>query len=268
MQTSSSQSINILPIPAFNDNYIWALIGHDQKQVTVVDPGCANAVIQFIESNGYQLNSILVTHHHYDHVDGIAALLKYSQDKHWPINVYGPVNENIPHCSHKVQENDTVTLPHLDITFTVFDVPGHTAGHIAYYTQDALFCGDTLFSVGCGRLFDGTAEQLHQSLQKLSTLPGRTKVYCTHEYTMANINFALTVDPTNHELIDYFNQVKNKREQGLPTLPSTISLEKNVNPFLRTDSREIQQSVSQFSSLATNNALDTFVALRKLKDNF
>jgi len=268
VQTSSSQSVNIFPIPAFNDNYIWALVGHDQTRVTVVDPGCADSVIQFLESNDYQLDCILVTHHHYDHVDGIADLLKYGQHNNWAVNVYGPMNENIPHCSHKLVENDTVYIPHLELTFTVIDVPGHTAGHIAYYAEDILFCGDTLFSVGCGRLFDGTAEQLHQSLHKLTTLPEQTKVYCTHEYTMANINFALTLDPTNFELIDYFNQVKQIREQGLPTLPSSIGLEKRVNPFLRTGNTEIQQSVSQFSNLEANSPLDTFIALRKLKDNF
>ena len=268
MQTSSSQSVNIFPIPAFNDNYIWALVGHDQTRVTVVDPGCADSVIQFLESNDYQLDCILVTHHHYDHVDGIADLLKYGQHNNWAVNVYGPMNENIPHCSHKLVENDTVYIPHLELTFTVIDVPGHTAGHIAYYAEDILFCGDTLFSGGCGRVFEGTPEQMHQSLLKLKNLPDDTLVFCAHEYTQSNLEFALNVEPNNLNLINYFNHVTNLRNNGKSTIPTSIGLEKNINPFLRTENSEIIESANLYSESANNSDSAVFKVIREWKNNF
>ncbi|MFT7007351.1 MAG: hydroxyacylglutathione hydrolase [Colwellia sp.] len=263
-------SIKITPIKAFSDNYIWAIT--NTKVATLVDPGDASVCIEFLEKNKLTLSSILITHHHSDHTGGISKLVDYCQQKQWSLTVYGPVNENIPHCNVKLNENDTVVLDELNIDFRIIDLPGHTAGHIAYFaTGDLtpiLFCGDTLFSGGCGRLFEGSPEQMLHSLTKLADLPDNTQVYCTHEYTQANLAFALTVEPNNQELVNYNNKVSELRSKGYATIPSTIELEKKINPFLRCHEQSIQTSAQQFATDTNATPQDTFTTIRRWKDQF
>jgi len=265
-----TSSISITPIKAFSDNYIWAI--NNNNMTTLVDPGDANVCIEFLEKNELSLNTILITHHHSDHTGGITKLVDYCQQKQWPLSVYGPANENIPHCDVKLIENDAVILDEFGIDFCIIDLPGHTAGHIAYFAKShsipILFCGDTLFSGGCGRLFEGSPKQMLNSLTKLADLPENTQVYCTHEYTQANLAFALTVEPNNQDLINYNNKVSKLRSKGHPTIPSTIQLEKQINPFLRCHKQSIQASAQQFKTDTNATPLDTFTSIRRWKDQF
>lgn len=267
---TSSSTINVSPIKAFTDNYIWA-ITHLNNTV-LVDPGDAEICIRFLESNQLTLSAILITHHHPDHTGGINQLVAYCQQTQWPITVYGPASENIPHCDVKLTENNMVNLLDNSINLRVIDLPGHTAGHIAYVDNDSadpmLFCGDTLFSGGCGRLFEGTAEQMLNSLTKLANLPENTKVYCAHEYTQANLKFALTVDPNNDNLIRYSKKVNELRSKQEATIPTTIKREKQINPFLRSHKQTIQASAMQFDSKAKATTIDTFATIRRWKDQF
>lgn len=272
-QSQTTNKIIISAIPAFNDNYIWALTSSTTNDCVLVDPGDADLCIKFIEENDKTLSAIMVTHHHWDHTDGIEKLTQYCSSKGQDVSVYTPKKENITHSTNALVEGNTVQLPKLGLEFSVIELPGHTLGHIAYYSDDIIFCGDTLFSGGCGRLFEGTAQQMFESLNKLQQLPERTRVYCTHEYTLANLEFALTVEPNNAELIHYYNQVHQLREQDKITLPSSILREKQINPFLRCNSAEIINSVSEYAmhnnpDNSAMNELDTFTKLRKWKDNF
>ncbi|MGB2739478.1 MAG: hydroxyacylglutathione hydrolase [Cognaticolwellia sp.] len=268
LQSQSTTNIKISMIKAFSDNYIWAISSNSGQKLALVDPGDANVCIEFIEQHKIQLSTILITHHHADHVGGIKKLLEYCKNKQWPLTVYGPESENIPHCDVALNESHTVKLADFDLEFKIIDLPGHTSGHIAYLSQDNLFCGDTLFSGGCGRLFEGTASQMLSSLEKLSALPERTHVYCAHEYTQANLNFALTVEPCNSELVHYYNQVLQKREQDIPTIPTSIMLEKKINPFLRCHEPSLMTSASEFSGDAVTDKLKAFTIIRAWKDNF
>lgn len=257
-------------ISAFSDNYIWAI--ENQAYVALVDPGDADVCINYIETCNKSLSGILITHHHADHTGGIKKLVAYCQQKQWPITVYGPAGEKIPCCDIKLVENDSVNLPEFGITFDVIDLPGHTLGHIAYFTNKTLtpvlFCGDTLFSGGCGRIFEGTAEQMLASLSKLANLPDNTSVYCAHEYTQANLKFALTVDPNNEALINYNNKVAMLRDINQSTIPTTIKIEKLINPFLRSHEKALQQSANDYNSMCHTNSLDTFTTIRRWKDQF
>lgn len=268
LQSQSNTNMKVSMIKAFSDNYIWAISKDNCQHMALVDPGDANVCINFIEQHQLQLSSILITHHHADHVGGIEKLRVYCQQKQWPVTIYGPETENIPHCDVPLNESQNVHLAELDITFDIFDLPGHTLGHIAYLANDNLFCGDTLFSGGCGRLFEGTPSQMQTSLEKLSALPERTRVYCAHEYTQANLNFALTVEPCNSELVYYYNQVLKQREQNLPTIPTSIMQEKKINPFLRCDQPSLMASAGEFSEKEITDKLATFTVIRGLKDNF
>lgn len=269
-QTTAKCSINA--IPAFSDNYIWALTNSSQqtekKFVVLVDPGDADVCIEYIEQHHLTLSAILITHHHADHVGGIKKLVQYNEEMKNTVSVFAPKHENIPCATDKLSQGDEIKIPDLSLSFQVLDLPGHTLGHIAYYGHDVVFCGDTLFSGGCGRLFEGTPQQMLSSLNKLSSLPERTLVYCTHEYTLANLTFALTVDPTNMELIQYYNQVKHLRNNDNISLPSSILREKQINPFLRCFDDTIKNSVNEFSNTNYTNEVDSFAALRKWKDNF
>lgn len=248
----------IIPIPAFKDNYIWLL--HNGTYAVVVDPGDANPVITTLSDLNLQLVGILVTHHHSDHIGGVDALLAHYPD----IVVYAPKHERYSFKHTAVSEPDRVTLPELDISFNVIDLPGHTLGHIAYHAQGVLFCGDTLFGAGCGRLFEGTPEQLYQSLQKLAQLPADTKVYCTHEYTLHNIRFALTLEPGNQKLVQRKYDTEVLRDAALPSLPSSISLELETNPFLRCFSTEIRSSVQ----LQTAPPVEVFRTIREMRNHY
>jgi hydroxyacylglutathione hydrolase len=252
------------PLPAFADNYIWIL--HNGSEALVVDPGDAQPVIEALARNSLTLHSILVTHHHHDHTGGVAQLREATGAM-----VYGPAFETIPEPVTRVSEGDTVLGPS-GITFRVVEVPGHTAGHIAYYAEPLgeaplLFCGDTLFSAGCGRLFEGTPAQMLDSLGKLAALPGNTRVCCTHEYTLNNLRFALAVEPGNQSLQEYDNRCRSLRAQGLPTLPSTMELELRINPFLRSHLTSVSDRVKAQDPEGVSER-GVFAALREWKNNF
>lgn len=249
----------IVPIPAFEDNYIW-LIDNGISAV-VVDPGDTGPVGEHLERQGLVLEAILLTHHHGDHTGGAPALRQ-----RFDCPVYGPRRESIPAVTHPVGEGDSVTLPGLGISFRVLDVPGHTAGHVAYYGINSLFCGDALFTCGCGRLFEGSPEQMQASLAKFAALPDDTLVYCAHEYTLENIGFARKVEPDNRLLLDREQRDRQTRAQGLPTLPSTIALEKQTNPFLRWDAPAVAESASRFAGRALHGPVEIFAAVRHWRD--
>lgn len=279
LMTSSKNTITA--INAFNDNYIWAITENNCKNVVLVDPGDAKACIRFIEVHGLYLTSILITHHHNDHTGGIKQLVDYAKiNSNFDVTVYGPNNPKISGITQTVKENDTVNLTELNYTLSVLELPGHTLDHIAYFNDETLFCGDTLFSGGCGRLFEGTPEQMHFSLAKLQRLNNTTRVYCAHEYTQANLAFALAVEPNNEVLQAYDKQVAIQRQKNLSTIPSTIALEKEINPFLRCHVTEVANSVTNSISnyitnplTQSNQPLDkkdiaVFSALREWKNNF
>jgi len=253
----------LIPIPAFNDNYLWLL--HDGRRALIVDPGDAAPVLQALQDNQLQLDSILVTHHHSDHTGGVDALRRATG-----ATVFGPAREHIPGPFTLLEDGDTARA--LDLDFKVLDVPGHTAGHIAFFTpamdgRPLLFCGDTLFSGGCGRLFEGTPAQMLASLDTLANLPGDTVVCCTHEYTMANLRFALAVEPDNRELIGYHARCAALREAGKPTLPTSIAQELLINPFLRTRQATVMAAARRFDPAAHDDAT-LFAAIRQWKNQF
>ncbi|MEH6464769.1 MAG: hydroxyacylglutathione hydrolase [Shewanella psychromarinicola] len=258
--------LNVHTITAFNDNYIWLIHQENSRYAYVVDPGCGQSVIDYISTTDLKLVGILITHHHADHTGGIEMLQQHF--KH-ALNVYGPDNEKIAALTHplNVGSQSTLNVPHLD-PITVMAVPGHTLGHIAYYLQESLFCGDTLFSAGCGRLFEGTAEQMLKSLSMLAQLPDSTKVYCAHEYTEANLKFALHVTPNNQQLIDYVDKVKRLRAQKKPTIPSSIGIEKAINPFLRCHLHETQNAIAAQLEEKEIDAIQAFTQIRLWKNNF
>lgn len=251
---------DVIRIPAFKDNYIWLL--RNGTAAVVVDPGDARPVIGLLEREGLSLAAIVITHHHADHQGGIAGLLA-----HCPCAVFGPAAESITGLTQPLRGGETIRIDALDAEFSVIAVPGHTLGHLAYYGADVLFCGDTLFGAGCGRLFEGSPAQMADSLARLAALPDETAVYCAHEYTEANLRFALAVEPGNRRLQLRVDEVAAIRARGLSTVPSTIALEKATNPFLRCSEPEVVVSVQRRAPQATG-ALAVFTALREWKNNF
>lgn len=249
--------LQIIPIPAFTDNYIWLL--HNKSHAVIIDPGDAQPVIDVLKKKRLTLCAILITHHHSDHIDGVAKLLEYAN-----VPVYAPQYEHFDFDHIAIAENDVVDLAEIGVSFRVMWLPGHTLGHIAYYNDELLFCGDILFSAGCGRLFEGTPEQMLQSLSRLKQLNMATKVYCTHEYTAHNIAFALTLEPDNAILINTKTAVAQLRSQNLPSLPSTIKLELEINPFLRCN----QTTIWQNSQAKTHDELAVFTAIRALRNHY
>jgi hydroxyacylglutathione hydrolase len=263
-ETIPTTPLQVTALRAFTDNYIWTIHSpRDPQRVVVVDPGDANPVHLALRDRRWSLGAILVTHHHADHIGGVAELAsRYSAP------VFGPANERIPGEPRPLREGDRVELPSLGLSFDVLDVPGHTAGHIAYVGHGAAFCGDTLFSGGCGRLFEGTPEQMAASLDKLATLDAATQVYCTHEYTLSNLRFALAVEPDNAELRAYFDTVRVKRDADQITLPSNIELERKVNPFLRCAADSVRQAAERHAGRTLDSTVAVFAAVRAWKDGF
>ena len=260
--TDSIEPVDIIPVPTLKDNYVWVIINTNQHEALVVDPGDAKPVITFLKQRHLTPAGILITHHHWDHTNGIAEL-----KNHVAIPVYGSQKEHVPTITVSVQEPDTVRLPGFP-TFHIMAIPGHTLGHIAYYAQGMLFCGDTLFSAGCGRLFEGTPLQMYTTLQKIASLPGETNIYCAHEYTLNNLRFAAVVEPTNRVITEQAQQIAELRKETLPSLPSRLAIEKEINPFLRCDIPEVIANVEKYAGKKLSTSLDVFTWLRKWKDNF
>lgn len=256
--------IEISPIPAFQDNYIW-LIHDDKKNAIVVDPGDANSVLDTCQKQQITLKAILLTHHHPDHCAGIPTLLQHDN-----IPVYASNKMKASYITHALMADESFYIDTLALSFNTLDVPGHTLDHIAFYQPEtnALFCGDTLFSVGCGRLFEGSAEQMLTSLNKLKNLPDMTQIFCAHEYTLANIQFAKTIEKDHLPLLNHEKHVNFLRKQSLPSLPTTLAKEKQINPFLRCALTSLQQAVSEKSGINCTGELSTFTQLRQLKDHF
>ncbi len=253
--------LDVHAIPAFTDNYLWLLSrGGD---AVIVDPGDAAPVLKTLQQRGLKLTAILITHWHPDHIGGINQLLEHGQ-----VPVYGPRAEfsKIPQLTHQLDDGDRISV--LGQTFDVLAVPGHTLGHIAYLADQQLFCGDTLFSAGCGRLFEGTPAQMHASLSRLATLPSQTQVYCTHEYTLSNLAFAVAVEPGNQRLLARLKQVRELRAQNLPSVPSTLEIELATNPFLRTDAPDVISAAQNQSNQISSSPEQVFAVLRRWKDGF
>jgi hydroxyacylglutathione hydrolase len=266
MLNEKSGLARLLPLPALSDNYIWLL--HRNGHAIVVDPGEAAPVERALSESGLILDAILLTHHHGDHVGGVTALRARTL-----ATIYGPASERLPACDHRLREGDGISLPNLELQLSILDIPGHTAGHIAYFGyinpgEPAVFCGDTLFAAGCGRLFEGTPAQMVDSLGKLAALPADTLVCCAHEYTLGNLRWALQVESGNAALHQRWDDSRALRAQGLPTLPSTISLERQTNPFLRITEENVISAAAAHSGASASSPVAVFADLREWKNNF
>ena len=254
--------INIEPIKAFDDNYIWLMTTNEGS--IVIDPGECINLLKTIEQKNIKLDAVLITHHHYDHTGGIEELLiKYPY-----LKVYGP-NNNIDFIKSRLTDGELLNV--IGIDFEIIEIPGHTLDHIAYFANinnsPILFCGDTLFAGGCGKIFEGTFDQMYESLMKLKKLPQNTRIYCGHEYTINNLKFAKAVEPDNIDLITRYNNVLDLRKNNIPTLPSTLLIELKTNPFLRADKNNVQSIISKKFKTGINEK-EIFSALRQWKDNF
>jgi hydroxyacylglutathione hydrolase len=266
MPNPPHSTLSVLTVPAFKDNYLWLV--HDGTHATVVDPGDAGPILEALAAHHLTLASILLTHHHADHIGGVPGLLS-----RFDVPVFGPKNDGIAAVTVPLAEGDRVDVPGLGLRLRVLDVPGHTLGHIAYVRETPgahwLFCGDTLFAGGCGRLFEGTPAQMAASLDKLAALPDDTQVYCAHEYTLSNLRFALAAEPGNPAIARRIEAETAKRDAGIPTVPSTIRLEKDTNPFLRYRQPAIAAHLAESGRVPPHSgALEVFAALRSWKNAF
>lgn len=253
--------MKIVPIPAFQSNYFWSI--EDDGSAAIVDPGDATPVINHMEQNKLDLKFILITHHHPDHTGGIRELKKYYPN----CKVYGPANERISLIDEKLSEGNTVELGNLG-QYKILDIPGHTAGHIAYHDDKSAFVGDTVFAVGCGRLFEGSPTQMIDSFDKIKKLPMHIKLYCAHEYTLSNIEFAKAVEPQNKDLLDFEIICNKLRRESKPTVPSTLENELNTNPFLRCTEPDVIEAAEKRASKTIQSEVEVFATLRSWKDGF
>jgi len=252
--------LRIEPIPAFDDNYLWLV--HDGSHAIIVDPGDPVPVVAALQRLNLQLHAILLTHHHNDHIGGVSELCAQ-----FDVEVFAPADERIPFATRRVGGGDSVDLAAPSLRLRVLDLPGHTRSHIGYYGSGLLLCGDTLFSAGCGRLFEGTPAQMLASLDTLAALPPETSVCCAHEYTWSNCAYAVTVEPANTRLRARVDEVRTLRAQGLPSVPSTIALERATNPFLRADEPDVI-AWGERHGIAAGARVERFAALRRGKDQF
>lgn len=257
---------DVITVKAFQDNYLWLVINNKSGISFTVDPGDAQPIIAALEGRGLGLDAILVTHHHPDHIGGVDTLVD-----RYGCPVYGPDSANIPQVTVKLKQGDRLSIA--DCDFQVLEVPGHTLDHIAYFSDSpaigpALFCGDTLFAGGCGRVFEGTPSQMSNSLQKIASLPPGTRIYCAHEYTLSNLRFALAVEPGNRELAERMEEVNMLRSRDLPSVPSELAVELATNPFLRTGHPAVRQAAAARLNRPPADEVETFAAIRGWKDNF
>jgi hydroxyacylglutathione hydrolase len=259
-----SPHLSVRPVRAFTDNYIWLISApRAPGRLVAVDPGDAAPVIAELQRSGTSLAAILLTHHHPDHVGGVPELTR-----HWDVPVFGPDDTRIAHRTLALRGGERCELPDLGLSFEILAVPGHTLSHIAFWGHGALFCGDTLFSAGCGRMFEGTPTQMNASLTKLAQLPPDTRMYCGHEYTAANLRFALTVDPANGAAVRYQAEVERLRAEDRPSLPSTMGLETQVNPFLRCNEHAVVKAAELHAGKSLEQGAAVFGVLRAWKDQF
>lgn len=255
--------VSVLYVSAFDDNYIWFVKPEKTNQVIIVDPGDEIPVFKFLKSQKLTPVAIFCTHHHWDHVGGVAEICAQ-----YDVPVYGPAAENISEVTNPVDNGDSIKVPELGLEFKAIGVPGHTRGHIAYYGHDILLAGDTLFSGGCGRLFEGTPEDMFRSLSKLAKLPPNTLVYAAHEYTLDNLHFGQAVEPDNNIIHDYITEIRQTIKAGRPSMPSTIGKELEINPFLRTSTPTVIAATTQKSGHPPKSGVETFATLRRWKDGF
>lgn len=253
----------IIPIPALKDNYIWCISNPESKYCVIVDPGEAEPVLKHLEKNQLTLEAILVTHHHWDHTQGIPGILE-----HIDAPVYASAMEHVNGQMTGLSHDEELDLPHVRLEFTVLSIPGHTSGHIAYYTPGIVFTGDTLFTAGCGKIFEGTPQQMHDSLMSLACLPDDTLVYCGHEYTEANLLFALSVEPNNEDIKKRLVETRELRAKGMPTVPAPLSVEKRTNPFLRINHPDIIVAAESHVHRRLETPTEVLQVIREWKDHF
>lgn len=254
--------LEIEPIPAFDDNYIWLILDSERRYAAIVDPGDEEPVIDYLQQHNILPVAILITHHHGDHTGGVRELVE-----RYEIPVYGPAHEHIPAITHPLRDGDRVELSELAAEFQIIDAPGHTRGHILFYGHATLFCGDTLFAGGCGRVFEGTMEQMYMAMSKIEALPDQTQVYCAHEYTEGNLRFAQVAEPDNVQLLQRIEDTRALRKQNKASVPSLLELEKQTNPFLRCKVDSLIRSAEAYAQQPLDTPAKVFATVRGWKDS-